>query len=431
MRVSFPITSVARAAARTATNPAISGTAVRSASTGKPPLDIQAYVNRFINLDETQKIIYQSAENFIQNEIKPDVQKTLESGKKVTKEDSRRWHKQMGEQGFFGVKAAQEYGGMGERYKTYGMVCRSIEKLDSGLRSIASVQMSLVINPIQELGNEDQRARFLPDLISGKAVGCFGLTEPGAGSDPTRLLTKAVKSGSGYILNGEKMWITNAPFADVAVVIAKIEGENKVGAFVVPATSEGFSTKEIEGKMSLQLSSTGSISMTDVYVPEENLLEKSVSKTFGNIFRATLFNARFGIGWGAVGMHEDVLTVARDYALLREQKGIIASKQLIQADLAASLSKLARNAAFMDRASDLLDNGKGQYIDISIGKGSIVEDAIEAANNATRILGANGITADFSPIRHATNGVTVGTYEGTSKIHSLIIGESLAGIPAF
>jgi len=334
---------------------------------------------------------------------------------------------EMGEMGFLGPTIPEEYGGAGLNYVSYGLVAREIERVDSGYRSAASVQSSLVMHPIFAYGSEEQRRKYLPKLATGEFVGCFGLTEPDHGSDPGSMVTKAVKDGAGYRLNGAKMWITNSPIADIAVVWAKLDGA--IRGFVVERDMKGFSTPKIEGKFSLRASVTGEIVLDDCFVPEANLFPhvRGLSGPFGCLNRA-----RYGISWGAMGAAEFCWHAARQYTLDRKQFGRpLAANQLIQKKLADMQTEITLGLQGCLRLGRLLDEGKVAPPAISLMKRNNCGKALAIAREARDMHGGNGVSDEYGVIRHMLNLEAVNTYEGTHDVHALIMGRAITGIPAF
>lgn len=334
---------------------------------------------------------------------------------------------EMGEQGLLGLTLPERYGCAAASYVAYGLVAREVERVDSGFRSMMSVQSSLVMYPIYAYGSEAQRHRYLPKLARGEWIGCFGLTEPEAGSDPGSMKTTAERVSGGYKLNGAKMWITNAPVADVCVVWAKFEGT--IRGFIVERADSGLSTPTIEGKFSLRASPTGEIVLKDVVVPEERLLPgvEGIKGPFG-----CLNNARFGIAWGALGAAEFCWHTARDYVLQRKQFGrVLAANQLIQWKLANMQTEIALGLQGCLRAGRLMDEGRCAPELVSLVKRNSAGKALEIARTARDMLGGNGIIDEFHVIRHVMNLETVNTYEGTHDIHALILGRAQTGLSAF
>ncbi len=334
---------------------------------------------------------------------------------------------EMGELGLLGATLPTKYGCSGVNYTSYGIMAREVERVDSGYRSAMSVQSSLVMHPIHEYGNEAQREKYLPKLATGEWVGCFGLTEPDHGSDPSSMVTNAKPVDGGFVLNGAKMWITNSPIADLAVVWAKLEGV--IRGFVVERGMDGFSTPKIEGKMSLRASVTGEIVLDDVFVPEENLLPnvKGLSGPFGCLNRA-----RYGIAWGAMGAAEFCWHAARTYTLERQQFGRpLAANQLVQKKLADMQTEIALGLQGCLRMGRLLDEGRLAIENISLMKRNNCGKALDIARVARDMHGGNGISDEYHVIRHVMNLETVNTYEGTHDIHALILGRAQTGLQAF
>ncbi|MEL7490888.1 MAG: acyl-CoA dehydrogenase [Pseudomonadota bacterium] len=334
---------------------------------------------------------------------------------------------ELGAQGLLGAMVAEEYGGGGASHVAYGLIAREVERVDSGYRSAMSVQSSLVMYPIEAFGSDDQKKKFLPKLASGEWVGCFGLTETDGGSDPGAMRTKAEKVAGGYKLNGSKMWITNSPIADLAIVWAKLDGD--IRGFIVERGTEGFSTPEIKGKLSLRASITGEIALDDAVVPEENLLP-NVRGLRGPF--SCLNKARYGISWGAMGAAEFCWIAARDYAMERIVFGKpIAGTQLVQKKLADMQTEIALGLQGALQLGRLLDQGAYVPEAISLMKRNNCGKALEIARTARDIHGGNGISEEYHILRHAMNLETVNTYEGTHDIHALILGRAQTGLQAF
>ncbi len=334
---------------------------------------------------------------------------------------------EMGEMGFLGCTLPEQYGGGDLNYTCYGLVAREVERVDSGYRSAMSVQNSLVMHPVFAYGSEEQRMRYLPKLAKGEFVGCFGLTEPDFGSDPGGMTTRAVKDGAGYRLNGAKMWITNSPIADVAVVWAKLDDE--IRGFIVERGMKGFSTPKIEGKFSLRASVTGEIVLQDCVVPESALLPnvKGLSGPFGCLNRA-----RFGIAWGAMGAAEFCWHAARQYTMDRKQFGRpLAANQLIQKKLADMQTEITLGLAAAHRLGRLMDEGRAAPPAISLLKRNNCGKALAIAREARDMHGGNGVSDEYGVIRHVLNLEAVNTYEGTHDVHALIMGRAITGIQAF
>ena len=334
---------------------------------------------------------------------------------------------EMGEVGMLGATLPTKYGCADVGYVSYGIMAREVERVDSGYRSAMSVQSSLVMHPIHAYGDESQRERYLPKLATGEWVGCFGLTEPDHGSDPGSMVTKAEKVDGGYLLNGAKMWITNSPIADLAVVWAKLDGV--IRGFIVEREMDGFSTPEIQGKMSLRASVTGQIVLEDVLVPEENLLPNA--EGLGGPF-GCLNRARYGIAWGSMGAAEFCWHAARTYTLEREQFGRpLAANQLIQKKLVDMQTEIALGLQGCIRIGRLMDEDRLPVEDISMMKRNNCGKALDIARMSRDMHGGNGISDEFHVIRHVMNLETVNTYEGTHDIHALILGRAQTGIQAF
>ena len=334
---------------------------------------------------------------------------------------------EMGELGLLGATLPAKYGCAEVNYVSYGLMAREVERVDSGYRSAMSVQSSLVMHPIHAYGSEAQRARYLPKLASGEWVGCFGLTEPDHGSDPGGMITRAEQHGDGYLLNGAKSWITNAPIADVAVVWAKLEG--RIRGFLVERGTPGFSTPKIEGKMSLRSSATGRIALDDVLIPADHLLPNAsgLSGPFGCLNRA-----RYGIAWGSMGAAEFCWHAARQYTLERKQFGRpLAANQLIQKKLADMQTEITLGLHACLRMGRLLDENRLPVESISLLKRNNCGKALDIARMARDMHGANGISDEYHVIRHAMNLETVNTYEGTHDVHALILGRAQTGLQAF
>jgi glutaryl-CoA dehydrogenase len=333
----------------------------------------------------------------------------------------------MGELGLLGPTIPEEYGGAGLGYVAYGLITREIERVDSGYRSTLSVQSSLVMYPIYAYGSEAQKKKYLPKLASGQMVGCFGLTEPDHGSDPGSMVTRAEKVPNGYRLTGAKMWISNSPIADIAVVWAKLDG--KIRGFIVERGTEGFSTPKIEGKLSLRASVTGEIVLDNAFVPEDALLPNvsGLSGPFG-----CLNNARYGIAWGAMGAAEFCWHAARQYTLDRKQFGRpLAANQLIQKKLADMQTEITLGLHGALRLGRLIEEGRAAPPSISLMKRNNCGKALDIARMARDMHGGNGIADEFHVMRHLVNLETVNTYEGTHDIHALILGRAQTGIQAF
>jgi len=340
---------------------------------------------------------------------------------------SREILNEMGELGILG-SFIEGYDCAGANYVSYGLIAREIERVDSGYRSLMSVQSSLVMLPIYKFGTEDQKQKYLTKLAKGKIIGSFGLTEPDAGSDPGSMKTKAKKVKDGYIINGAKTWISNSPFADIIIVWAKDE-DNLIRGFIIDRETKGLSTPKIEGKMSLRASSTGHVILEDVFCPDENLLP-NVTGLRGPF--ECLNSARYGISWGVLGAAEFCFSTARQYALDRVVFGKpIAATQLVQSKLVDMQSEIALGLQAALRVGRLMDENESDANMISLIKRNNASKSLEIARNARDILGGNGIQDEYHIIRHMLNLETVKTYEGTHDIHTLIMGRNLTGIQAF
>ena len=338
--------------------------------------------------------------------------------------------REMGAMGLLGVTVPEEYGGLGASYVSYGLVAREVERVDSGYRSMMSVQSSLVMYPIYAYGSEAQREKYLPGLAAGTLVGCFGLTEPDAGSDPGGMKTVARKTATGYLLTGTKMWISNAPIADVFVIWAKSEAHGgRIRGFVLEKGMAGLSAPKVGGKLSLRASITGEIVMADVAVGEDALLPgvEGLKGPFGCLNRA-----RYGIGWGVLGAAEFCLQAARQYGLDRRQFGRpLAQTQLFQLKLANMLTEIALGTQASLRVGRLLDEANAAPEMISLVKRNNCGRALEIARWARDMHGGNGISEEFQVMRHMLNLETVNTYEGTHDVHALILGRAITGLQAF
>ena len=375
-------------------------------------------------LTEEHKLIRESVREFVKKEISPIIEDCAQKA-----QFPMHIVKAFGELGAFGPTIPQEYnpnGGLD--YISYGLMMQEIERGDSGMRSTASVQGSLVMYPIYEFGSEEQRKKYLPKLASGEYLGCFGLTEPNHGSNPGGMETHYKDMGDHYLLNGSKMWISNSPYADIAVVWAKNE-EGRIHGLVVEKGMEGFSAPEIHNKWSLRASITGELVFQDVKVPKENLLP-GISGLKGPL--KCLDKARYGISWGATGAAMDCYDTARRYAMERIQFGKpIAGFQLIQKKLAEMLTEITKAQLVCWRLGNLMNQGRATTAQISLAKRNNVDMALSIAREARQILGGMGITGEYSLMRHMMNLESVITYEGTHDIHLLILGHHITGIQAF
>lgn len=374
-------------------------------------------------LTEEHKLIRSSVRDFVKKEISPYIEDWAERNH-FPYEIVRKF----GEIGAFGPTVSEQYGGGGLDYTSYGLIMQEIERGDSGMRSTASVQGSLVMYPIYAFGSEEQKQKYLPKLASGEFLGCFGLTEPDHGSNPSGMVTHFSDEGDHYLLNGAKMWISNSPKADIAVVWAKNE-EGRIHGLIVERGMEGFSTPETKGKWSLRASCTGELVFDNVKVPKGNILP---GKSGLGAPMKCLDSARYGIAWGAIGAAMDCYDSARRYALERIQfDKPIGSFQLIQKKLAEMLSEITKAQLLNWRLGILMDQGKATTAQISLAKRNSVATALDIAREARQIHGGMGITGEFPMMRHMMNLESVVTYEGTHDIHLLILGHDITGIPAF
>ncbi|APX10816.1 acyl-CoA dehydrogenase [Tateyamaria omphalii] len=376
-------------------------------------------------LQEDERMIQASAHAYAQEKLAPRVISAFAD--ETTDPDIFR---EMGDMGLLGVTLPEEYGGLGGSYVSYGLVAREVERIDSGYRSMMSVQSSLVIYPIYAYGSEEQRQKYLPKLASGEWIGCFGLTEPDAGSDPAGMKTTAKKTDNGYVLNGSKMWISNAPIADVFVVWAKSEAHGgKIRGFVLEKGMPGLSAPKIENKLSLRASITGEIVMEGVEVGEDALLPdvQGLKGPFGCLNRA-----RYGISWGAMGAAEFCWHAARQYGLDRKQFGKpLAQTQLFQKKLADMQTEITLGLQASLQVGRLMDAAQAAPEMISIVKRNNCGKALEIARAARDMHGGNGISGEFQVMRHMVNLETVNTYEGTHDVHALILGRAQTGLQAF
>jgi glutaryl-CoA dehydrogenase len=390
----------------------------------------------FLHLDssfsEDELLVRRTARDFVDDKIIPIIEACFRQDR-----FPRELVPLMGELGFFGA-TLEGYGCAGMSNVEYGLVMQELERGDSGLRSFVSVQSALVMYPIYTFGSDEQKSTWLPALASGEKLGCFGLTEPGFGSNPGGMTTRARRSGSDYILNGEKMWITSGSIADVAVIWAKLEGEETDGpesgksvrGFLVEAGRPGFTARDVRGKWSLRASVTSGLSLQDVRVPESNMLPGAAGLKSPLM---CLNQARYGIGWGAIGAAMACYDAALNYSRIRKQfhGQPIASHQLIQEKLVWMASEISKAQLLSLHVGRLKDAGNAGHQHISMAKRNNVWMALEAARMARDILGANGITEDYPVMRHMMNLESVKTYEGTHDIHTLILGQHLTGIAAY
>jgi glutaryl-CoA dehydrogenase len=380
------------------------------------PLDLEG------ELSEEERMVRDTAHGYAQDNLMPKVIAAYREER-----TDRELLPEMGKLGLLGPTIPEEYGGAGLGYVAYGLITREIERVDSGYRSTLSVQSSLVMYPIYAYGTEAQRKKYLPKLASGELVGCFGLTEPDHGSDPGSMVTRAEKVAGGYKLTGAKMWISNSPIADIAIVWAKLDG--KIRGFIVERGTKGFETPKIEGKLSLRTSITGEIVLDGAVVPEDNLLP-NVSGLAGPF--GCLNNARYGIAWGAMGAAEFCWHAARQYTLDRKQfNRPLAANQLIQKKLADMQTEITLGLHGALRLGRLLEQGRAAPPAISLMKRNNCGKALDIARMARDMHGGNGIADEFHVMRVLANLETVNTYEGTHDIHALILGRAQTGIQAF
>ncbi|SHO60346.1 acyl-CoA dehydrogenase family protein [Algoriphagus zhangzhouensis] len=381
----------------------------------------------FLDLDdlltEEHQLIRSSIRDFVKKEISPYIEDWAQKS-----HFPEEIVKKFGEVGAFGPQIPEEYGGGGLDYISYGLIMQEIERGDSGMRSTASVQGSLVMYPIYKFGSEEQRKKYLPKLASGEMLGCFGLTEPDHGSNPSGMVTNFKDMGDHYLLNGTKMWISNSPKADIAVVWAKNE-EGRIHGLIVERGMEGFSTPETHNKWSLRASCTGELVFDNVKVPKENLLP---GKSGLGAPLMCLDSARFGIAWGVIGAAMDCYESARKYAAERIQFGKpIAGFQLTQKKLSEMLTEITKAQLLAWKVGKMMNEGKAKTVHISMAKRNNVEMALNIAREARQIHGGMGITGEYPIMRHMMNLESVITYEGTHDIHLLILGNEITGISAF
>lgn len=381
-------------------------------------------------LTQEERMIKDAARSYAQDKLLPRVTEAFRK-----EQTDPAIFREMGELGLLGATIPTEYGGAGLNYVSYGLIAREVERVDSGYRSMMSVQSSLVMVPINEFGNEATKRKYLPKLASGEFIGCFGLTEPNHGSDPAGMLTRATKVDGGYTLRGNKMWISNSPIADVFVVWAKLKEDDKDGGkdhirgFVLEKGWKGLSAPAIHGKVGLRASITGEIVMDDVFVPQENAFPE-VRGLKGPF--TCLNSARYGISWGAMGAAEDCWFRARQYVLDRQQFGRpLAANQLIQKKLADMQTEIALGLQGSLRLGRLKDEGKAAVEITSIMKRNNCGKALDIARLARDMMGGNGISDEFGVARHLVNLEVVNTYEGTHDVHALILGRAQTGIQAF
>ena len=379
-------------------------------------------------LNEEDRLIMETARDYAQSSLEP----------RVLKGNTEEFFdisiaQEIGEMGLLGVNIPEEYGGAGASYTAYGLVAREVERVDSGYRSFMSVQSSLVMYPISIFGTEEQKQKYIPRLAAGEIIGCFGLTEPDHGSDPGGMVTTAMKADGGWIINGAKMWITNSPIADIAVVWAKAkehkDDQGVIRGFILEKEMKGYSAPHTKYKMSLRASETGELVFDDVFVPDENMFPdiKGLKGPF-----MCLNSARYGIAWGTIGAAEFCYQRARQYVLDRKQFGQpLAANQLIQTKLANMLTDITSMQMLALRLGELKDSGRDHPGMTSLAKRNNCGKALEIARVSRDMHGGNGITGDYRVIHHMVNLESVNTYEGTYDIHGLILGREITGIQAF
>ena len=374
-------------------------------------------------LSEDEKLVIRSVREFVEAEVNPIIAECYEDG-----HFPNEIIPMLGSLGVFGANLPEEYGCAGMNNVSYGLVMQELEAGDSGVRSFASVQGALCMYPIYAFGSEDQKRKYLPDMAAGKVIGCFGLTEPNFGSNPSGMLTKAERVRDGWLLNGSKAWITNGSIADIAIVWAKADGDD-IRGFIVEKDRKGFSTRETKHKMSLRASVTSELSFQDCLIPEENVLPGS--RTLKSPLMC-LTQARYGIAWGAVGAAMSCFDVALKYSKERVQFGRpIAGFQLTQQKLAAMATEISKAQLLCLHVGRMKDQGTAKPVHVSMAKMNNVAMALECARTSRGILGANGITGEYPIMRHMCNLESVYTYEGTNEVHTLIIGQHLTGLSAF
>ena len=380
------------------------------------PLDMSS------RLSEEERMVWDAARQYAREKLLPRVVSAY-----AEERFDREIMTEMGELGFLGPTLPEEYGCAGVNHVAYGLIAREIEAIDSGYRSAMSVQSSLVMYPIYAFGSEEQKRKYLPGMAAGRIIGCFGLTEPDGGSDPASMRTTAKKVSDGYVLNGAKMWITNSPVCDVALVWAKLDG--KIRGFLVERGTKGFETPKIQNKLSLRASVTGEISLTDVHVPEDAMLP-GVEGLRGPF--SCLNKARYGIAWGAMGAAEFCLHASRDYVSSRSLFGrTLASRQLVQKKLADMSTEIALGFEGALALGRLIDEGAWVPEAISMLKRNNCGKALDIARVARDMHGGNGISGEYHVMRHASNLETVNTYEGAHDVHALILGRAITGESAF
>lgn len=375
------------------------------------------------SLNEDERMIRESVARFVEKDVIPKMEVAYEKG-----EFPNSFIKQTADMGLLGLTLPEAVGGAQASSVSYGLVCQELEKGDSGLRSFVSVQSSLCMFPIFQYGTKEQHQRFLPKMANGDVIGCFGLTEPDSGSDPASMRTHAKKTEGGWILNGSKMWITNAPIADIAIVWAKTD--DGIRGFIIERDFKGFKTPEIKHKLSLRASTTGEIALDNVFVPDENYLPGSECGLKAPL--SCLTQARYGIAWGAMGAAMSCFETAKQYVMERKQfNKPLGSFQLIQAELSDMFSEIVKAQCLNLQLGRLKDKGKATPVMVSMAKRNACHHALDIARRCRNLLGANGISLEYHVIRHMTNLESVYTYEGTHNVHTLTLGRHLTGINAF
>ncbi|MEK7834312.1 MAG: acyl-CoA dehydrogenase family protein [Acidobacteriota bacterium] len=375
-------------------------------------------------LSDEEKLIRQSVRSFVNERIKPIIADCFEEGRFPFD-----LIPEMASLGVLGANLPEKYGCAGVNNVAYGLITQELEAGDSGIRSFVSVQGALCMYPIYAFGSEEQRMKWLPPMAAGKAIGCFGLTEPNSGSDPSSMRTRATKTKDGWLLNGSKAWITNGTIADIAIVWAKTDENDKIRGFLVEKGTKGFTAPEIKHKMSLRASITSELVFEDCLIPEENILPLS-----GGLISplSCLTQARYGIAWGAIGAAVDCFQTAAEYSKQRIQFGRpIGSFQLTQEKLAKMLTEISKAQLLCLQLGRMKDAGTMEPVHVSMAKYNNVAMALDIARSARGILGANGIIGDYSIMRHMANLESVYTYEGTNEVHMLVLGKHITGLDAF
>lgn len=375
------------------------------------------------SLEEDERLIRESVARYVESDVIPKMEVAYEEAT-----FPHEFIQDTAKLGLLGLTLPETVGGAGASSVSYGLVCQELEKGDSGLRSFVSVQSSLCMFPIFQYGTALQHERFLPKMARGEVIGCFGLTEPDSGSDPASMRTTAKKTDGGWVLNGSKMWITNAPFADIAVVWAKTDAG--IRGFIVERDFKGFTTPDIKHKLSLRASTTGEIALDNVFVPDENYLPGSECGLKAPL--SCLTQARYGIAWGAMGAAMYCFETAKQYVMERKQfNKPLASFQLIQAELADMFTEIVKAQCLNLQLGRLKDKGKATPVMVSMAKRNACHHALDIARRCRNLLGANGISLEYHVIRHMTNLESVYTYEGTHNVHTLTLGRHITGINAF